>query len=101
MQRLGVDAERLLAYLSGFQEQAAASASHIEALLARGEPAQARQQVERLHLGCTTLGLHGAADGLAAVLRAPALDDAALRSALATLARSAAWQARLLQAAGH
>ena len=101
LQRLGVDAERLLAYLAGFQEQAAASASHIEALLACGEPAQARQQVERLHLGCTTLGLHGAADGLAAVLQAPALDDAALQSALATLARSAAWQARLLQAAGH
>ena len=101
LQRLGVDAERLLAYLAGFQEQAATGASHIEALLARGEPAQARQQVERLHLGCTTLGLHGAADGLAAVLQAPALDDAALRSALATLARSAAWQARLLQAAGH
>jgi two-component system chemotaxis response regulator CheY len=101
LQRLGVDAERLLAYLAGFQEQAATGASHIEALLARGEPAQARQQVERLHLGCTTLGLHGAADGLAAVLQAPALDDAALRQALATLARSAAWQARLLQAAGH
>ena len=101
LQRLGVDAERLLAYLAGFQEQAATSASHIEALLARGEPAQARQQVERLHLGCTTLGLHGAADGLAAVLQAPALDDAALQSALATLARSAAWQARLLQAAGQ
>ena len=101
LQRLGVDAERLLAYLAGFQEQAATGASHIEALLARGEPAQARQQVERLHLGCTTLGLHGAADGLAAVLQAPALDDAALRSALATLARSAAWQARLLQAEGH
>lgn len=99
LQRLGVDAERLLAYLTGFQEQAAAGASHIEALLARGEPAQARQQVERLHLGCTTLGLHGAADGLAAVLQAPALDDTALRQALATLARSAAWQARLLQAA--
>ena len=101
LQRLGVDAERLLAYLAGFQEQAATGASHIEALLARGEPAQARQQVERLHLGCTTLGLHGAADGLAAVLQAPALDDAALQSALATLARSAAWQARLLQAAGQ
>ena len=100
LQRLGVDAERLLAYLAGFQEQAATGASHIEALLARGEPAQARQQVERLHLGCTTLGLHGAADGLAAVLRAPALDDAALQQALATLARSAAWQARLLQSAG-
>lgn len=101
LQRLGIDAERLLAYLAGFQEQAAASASHIEALLARGEPAQARQQVERLHLGCTTLGLHGAAGGLAAVLRAPALDDAALRQALAILARSAAGQARLLRAAGH
>jgi len=101
LQRLGVDAERLLAYLAGFQEQAAASASHIEALLARGEPVQARQQVERLLLGCTTLGLHGAADGLAAVLRAPALDDAALLQALATLARSAAGQARLLRAAGH
>ncbi|MGK5025235.1 response regulator [Janthinobacterium sp. RB2R34] len=100
LQRLGVDAERLLAYLAGFQEQAAASASHIEALLARGEPSQARQQIERLHLGCTTLGLHGAADALVAVLQAPALDDAALQSALATLARSAAWQVRLLTYTG-
>ncbi|OBV40674.1 response regulator [Janthinobacterium psychrotolerans] len=99
LRRLGIDAERLLAYLAGFREQAGACASEVETLLARGEPALARQQVERLHLGCTTLGLHGAAGSLAAVLQAPALDGATLRQALAALGRSAAWQARLLQAA--
>ena len=97
LRRLGVDRERLLAYLAGFQEQAGAAAGVVEALLAHGEPAQARQQVERLHLGCSTLGLLAAAGELAAVLQAPALDGAALQGALATLVRSTADQARLLR----
>ncbi len=97
LQRLGVDRERLLAYLAGFQEQARAAAGVVEALLAHGEPAQARQQVERLHLGCSTLGLFAAAGELAAVLQAPALDGTALEGALAALARSTADQARLLR----
>ncbi|OYO26353.1 response regulator [Janthinobacterium sp. PC23-8] len=97
LRRLGVDRERLQAYLAGFQEQAGAAASVVETLLAHGEPAQARQQVERLHLGCSTLGLFAAAGELAAVLQAPVLDGAALQGALATLVRSTADQARLLR----
>jgi len=97
LQRLGVDAERLLAYLAGFRQQASVAASHIEALLRDGEPALARQQVERLHLGCTTLGLHGAAAGLAALLRTGALDGAAVQAALEAVMRSTATQTRLLQ----
>lgn len=96
LQRLGVDGERLLAYLTGFRQQAGAAVSHIEVLLARGEPALARQQLERLHLGCTTLGLHGAAAGLAALLQATALDGAAVQAALAAVISSTAGQMRLL-----
>lgn len=96
LQRLGVDAERLQAYLAGFRQQAGAAASHIEALLRDGEPALARQQVERLHLGCTTLGLHGAAAGLAALLQAKVLDEKALRTALAAIEHSTLAQAQLL-----
>lgn len=96
LQRLGVDGERLLAYLTGFRQQAGAAASHIEVLLARGEPALARQQLERLHLGCTTLGLHGAAAGVAALLQTTALDGAAVQAALDAVIRSTAGQMRLL-----
>ena len=64
LQRLGIDGERLLAYLTGFQGQIVAASEQVDALLARGEPAQARQQLERLHLGCRTLGLHGAEAGM-------------------------------------
>lgn len=98
LQRLGVDAERLLAYLAGFRQQAGAASGHIEALLRDGEPALARQQVERLHLGCTTLGLHGAAAGLAALLQTGALDGVAVQMALEAVMRSTASHERLLQA---
>ncbi|MNT49198.1 hypothetical protein D3C72_1860350 [compost metagenome] len=66
-------------------------------MLARGEPAQARQQLERLHLGCRTLGLHGAEAGMSALLQSAVLDGGQMQTALAALARSVAQQARLLQ----
>ena len=96
-QRLAINAERLLAYLTGFQGQIGAAGAQVEALLARGEPAQARQQLERLHLGCRTLGLNGAAQAMAALVQAAVLDGAQLPAVLAQLARSAAQQAHLLR----
>ena len=65
-------------------------------MLARGEPALARQQLERLHLGCRTLGLHGAQAGMLALLQAPVLDGGQMHTALGALARSVAQQMRLL-----
>lgn len=62
--RLGINGERLLVYLSGFQNQLAAAAGDLEALLARGEQQDAQVRVDRLHAGCVTLGLHGAAAAL-------------------------------------
>lgn len=97
LQRLGVDRERLLAYFDGFRAQVNAAAGQVECLLAGGEPGQARQLLERLHLGCTTLGLHAAATGLGAVLGAPALNDAALDKTLSLLERSVLQQIQVLQ----
>ena len=95
-QRLGIDHERLLAYLTGFQGQIGAAAEQVEALLASGEPVQARQQLERLHLGCRTLGLHGAEAAMLALLQGAVLDGGQMQTALAALARSVAQQAHLL-----
>ena len=64
MQRLGINAERLLVYLGGFQAQVGAASTDIAALLASGEHSAARLRLERLHAGCLTLGLNGAAAGL-------------------------------------
>ncbi|KAB8059190.1 MULTISPECIES: response regulator [Janthinobacterium] len=97
LQRLGIDGERLLAYLTGFQGQVGAAGEQVDALLARGEPAQARQQLERLHLGCRTLGLHGAEAAMMDLLQASVLDGEQIQGALAALARSVAQQAHLLR----
>lgn len=61
--RLGIDARRLLAYLGGFRNQLTAASGEIDAMLARGEQDAARERIARLHNGCLTLGLAGAADG--------------------------------------
>lgn len=99
-QRLGIDDERLQAYLTGFQGQVGAAGEQVEALLARGEPVLARQQLERLHLGCRTLGLHGAEAEMLALLQAAVLDGGQMQTALGALARSVAQQLRLLDAQG-
>ena len=64
MQRLGINADRLLVYLGGFQAQVGAASTDIAALLASGEHSAARLRLERLHAGCLTLGLNGAAAAL-------------------------------------
>ena len=60
--RLRIDARRLLAYLGGFQVQLTAASGDIDAMAARGEPEAVRERVARLHKGCVTLGLGGAAE---------------------------------------
>lgn len=88
-QRLGINAERLLVYLAGFQNQLGAASTELDALLARGEHDEARRRLERLHIGCVTLGLHCAARELATLLAAPegALASAPLQALLADVVR--------------
>ncbi|MES2317512.1 MAG: response regulator [Pseudomonadota bacterium] len=61
MSRLGISGERLLVYLGGFQAQLTGARGDIAGLLARGEHDAARVRLDRLHAGCLTLGLNGAA----------------------------------------
>jgi two-component system chemotaxis response regulator CheY len=61
MRRLGIDATRLRLYLGGLERQLAGAAQEIAQLDAAGAAAA----LERLKEGCTMLGLHGAAAGLA------------------------------------
>jgi len=95
--RLGIDNARLLLYLGGLQRQLAGTAADIPQLLAGGQGAalaQARAQLARLREGCATLGLHGAAQALAALegADAPGVDRAvrALDAALAAVLRQTA-----------
>lgn len=82
MQRLGIGSERLLVYLGGFDSQLAAAGAQLATLLVAGEHAEARQRIERLHAGCITLGLAGAAARLDA-LATGTLDGESLQTALA------------------
>lgn len=64
LRRLGINSERLLVYLTGFQNQLTAAAADLEAALAKGDQQDAQARIDRLHAGCVTLGLHGAAEAL-------------------------------------
>jgi two-component system, chemotaxis family, chemotaxis protein CheY len=64
LQRLGIKPDRLLAYLGGFENQLGSARNEVEEHLARGEGDAALQRIERLHTGCVTLGLTGAAAAL-------------------------------------
>lgn len=64
LRRLGINSERLLVYLTGFQNQLTAAAADLEAALAKGDQQDAQARIDRLHAGCVTLGLHGAAAAL-------------------------------------
>ena len=81
MQRLAIDGERLLAYLGGFENQLAAAGREIAALVDGAEHPEAQARIERLHAGCITLGLGGAAARLDA-LATGALDGGRLQPAL-------------------
>lgn len=92
MQRLGIDGDRLLAYLGGFESQLEAAGAEIAPLVASAGLPEARARIERLHAGCITLGLDGAAAGLDASSHG-AIDagrvEAALGAALAAVRRQA------------
>ncbi|WP_300752739.1 response regulator [Janthinobacterium sp.] len=92
--RLGVGAERLQAYLKGFEAQLAALSGEIGSL-AVGDAGALRVQLERLHVGCATLGLSGAAEAVqTALIDTP--DAPALHALLAQLRQAVLWQEELL-----
>lgn len=94
--RLGINGERLLVYLSGFQNQLTAAAADLESLLAKGEQQDAQTRIDRLHAGCVTLGLHGAADALKSF--APGhLSNDAVQAVLADVIRAVIHQAGLVR----
>ena len=82
MARLCISGERLLIYLGGFQAQICAADADLAAMLTRGDHQSARSQLDRLHAGCLTLGLDGAALALRALSAAP-LHAAQVQAALA------------------
>jgi two-component system chemotaxis response regulator CheY len=92
MARLGIDSERLRAYLGGFEQQLETAAAELGRLLRSGDPVdlvEARSRIEKLHAGCITLGLESAAAGFAALDPAqlePGRVDAALAAALDAVA---------------
>jgi two-component system chemotaxis response regulator CheY len=101
MQRLGITGDRLLVYLGGFDNQLAAAGPELAPLAAAGDHAEVRARIERLHAGCVTLGLHGAAARLGAL---PALAEhgflqAALAATLAAVRDQATRVRRMQEAA--
>ncbi|NRR31633.1 response regulator [Oxalobacteraceae bacterium] len=99
-QRLGINGERLLVYLSGFHTQLTSASGELEVLLARGEQAEARVRIERLQAGCATLGLHGAARALAAIGPGTLLGET-VQGALADVVRAVIHQSGLLRQDGQ
>jgi two-component system chemotaxis response regulator CheY len=98
MHRLGINADRLLVYLSGFQNQLNAAGADLDALFARGEQHEAQQRIERLHAGCVTLGLLGAAAALKS-FPPGALTNEKVQTVLADVLRSVSQQAGLVKQA--
>lgn len=84
MRRLGIDLTRLRLYLGGLQRQLAAAHPALMQLLADGREDAVRAQLARLREGCATLGLHGAAAGLAALQALPLLAPECVRHVLDT-----------------
>ncbi|UGQ47617.1 response regulator [Massilia endophytica] len=96
LERLGIGAERLLAYLSGFQQQLNTAAIELEVLLAQGGQAEARNRLEKLHAGAATLGLSGAANALRSLLPGQLAADAVL-AAVAEAARAVRQQTEIVR----
>ncbi|MET3132149.1 two-component system chemotaxis response regulator CheY [Oxalobacteraceae bacterium GrIS 1.11] len=94
--RLGIGSERLLVYLAGFQNQLTAASGELDALLARGEQAEAHTRIERLQGGCVTLGLNGAAAAMAG-LPSGHLLSAAVQPVLANVVRAVIHQSGLVR----
>jgi two-component system chemotaxis response regulator CheY len=96
--RLGIDANRLLLYLGGLHRQLVAASPEIEQLLACGDTDAARDRLARLREGCATLGLAGAAAGLAALEAEPAPGPCEVEQALAAARQAALRQSELARA---
>ena len=99
LRRLGINAERLLVYLSGFQNQLTAASGDIDALLAKGLQQEAHARIDRLHAGCVTLGLDGAAAALKS-LDPGNLSSDAVQSVLADVVRAVIHQSGLVRQGG-
>lgn len=98
MARLGISGERLLVYLGGFQSQLTTASAEIAALLARGEHDGARLRLDRLHAGCLTLGLNGAAASMCG-FPAGRLDAARVQTVLADTVRAVMHQSEAVKRA--
>ncbi|MFL6658711.1 MAG: response regulator [Massilia sp.] len=96
MQRLGINGERLLVYLGGFQAQLTAASADIGALLAQGDYEDAHLRLDRLHAGCLTLGLTGAAAAMAAFPQG-AIDPAQVQVVLAETVRAVMHQSEAVK----
>jgi len=96
LHRLGINAERLLVYLNGFLNQLNAASGDLDVMLSRGQQQDAQARIDRLHAGCLTLGLHGAAAALKSF--APGfLSNDAVQAVLADVIRTAVHQADVLR----
>jgi two-component system chemotaxis response regulator CheY len=96
LHRLGINAERLLVYLNGFQNQLTAASGDLESMLGKGEQKEALARIDRLHAGCVTLGLHGAASALKSF--APGfLSNEAAQAALADVMRAVVHQSGMVR----
>jgi len=93
--RLGISGERLLVYLNGFATQLGAASEELGALLEQGRPDELQQRLERLHAGCVTLGMGGAADCLQQLQAAP-LTVPAIQAALKDVVRAVSYQTDLV-----
>jgi two-component system chemotaxis response regulator CheY len=96
LRRLGINAERLLVYLSGFQNQLAAAAGDLDLMLGKGEQQEAQVRIDRLHAGCVTLGLHGAAAALKS-FPPGRLSNEAVQAVLADVTRAVVQQSELVR----
>ena len=98
LRRLGIDAERLLVYLNGFHNQLTSAGGDLEQILGKGEQAEAQQRLDRLHAGCVTLGLHGAATALTG-FAAGQLSNEAVQAVLSDVLRAVVHQSGLVRQA--
>lgn len=96
MARLGISGERLLVYLGGFQSQLTEASADIGALLARGDQDGARLRLDRLHAGCLTLGLNGAAASMCS-FPAGRIDAAQVQVVLADTVRAVMHQSEAVK----
>lgn len=96
MHRLGIDGARLQVYLGGFHTQLGVASSEIDVIIASGDSDAARLRLDRLHAGCLTLGLNGAAQGLHNFPDGE-LDRAQVQAALADTVRAVMQQIEAAQ----